>query len=677
MDTSKASPRQFALIIVLLLCVSLLGALILARFQVATFLLKTLGSRYGFSIDAQIKSLSLSTIELRSFQVQTDSVACALTNVVVRPRVFTDQAPSIHVESVLCQTRGHRVGPTQLHLSSLRLPGLPALTLQVDSFSIFPEILPPLSVHAELGKSSVTATFHPLSKFQGIQEIQVRQDPETLIEALVHCFDPAQCQNSFLRVAASGIVEAQLPFPSPNALQGISLRSGPSPNSQLVGADSTLNFSGVLPATMDLSSIDSILRSLQSVRASFGRAGEEIFHLSIENGVLTASIPSPLTISFHDATYALESARAELSLAPQESSLSISGLSGSITQQWLTSPVDVEVLGVVSPSTAQGVIKANTLSGELLAKAAFTWSDASGFDLPKISLQISSDRTLSTQHIPTLPEHWSIVAPHADASLSLQEPYLSSLSVSSLTLQANSLSTIGIHGTLHLERSGQSLKISSDKLLAQKAVTPITLSNIQTSFHGSIPGTMKIPSLTAQAFNGVVYFDPFTLHTPNPLPWAGQLNFHQIDLAEIIKLYGKDDLEVTGQILGSVDLRILQDGRFEIPTGSFSTDGKGGQIQYRSPSKQTDSTLSMIQRALEDYHYTDLRGTIRLSPAGLLNIELRLKGTAPQVNTTRSVNVNLTIEEDLDALFKSLHAVRDASQVLQKGGGKPKMKARP
>jgi hypothetical protein len=67
--------------------------------------------------------------------------------------------------------------------------------------------------------------------------------------------------------------------------------------------------------------------------------------------------------------------------------------------------------------------------------------------------------------------------------------------------------------------------------------------------------------------------------------------------------------------------------------------------------------MEVAANALRNYHFTELESDVEYKPDGQLELRLALKGKSPELNTSRPVHVNLTLEQNVLELLKSLQMV--------------------
>jgi hypothetical protein len=113
------------------------------------------------------------------------------------------------------------------------------------------------------------------------------------------------------------------------------------------------------------------------------------------------------------------------------------------------------------------------------------------------------------------------------------------------------------------------------------------------------------------------------------------------------------------------------------PTGVQVHDGllaarpPGGVLRYQPASATAqagapaDAQMALVWQALSDFHYTTLQFGIQYKEDGTLQLTARVEGQNPDWQHGRPVHFNLTVQENIPALFHSLRVVQGLEQSLQ------------
>ena len=131
-------------------------------------------------------------------------------------------------------------------------------------------------------------------------------------------------------------------------------------------------------------------------------------------------------------------------------------------------------------------------------------------------------------------------------------------------------------------------------------------------------------------------------------------------MAEAFKLLGVEGLSGEGHLSGTLPVQI-QDGTPSIQGGALSATGPG-LIQVRSEYAKNalagaGESADLMLRALEDFHYDELKITIDQPAADLARLGISMLGKNPAVLEGYPFRFNINVETDprklLDALSEA------------------------
>lgn len=81
---------------------------------------------------------------------------------------------------------------------------------------------------------------------------------------------------------------------------------------------------------------------------------------------------------------------------------------------------------------------------------------------------------------------------------------------------------------------------------------------------------------------------------------------------------------------------------------------------------ESDSQLRLVAHALNNFHYSVLRVGMRYGENGMLDLIARVEGRNPDLKTTPPIHFNLTVQEHIPTLLKSLRLVDDIQGTIEK-----------
>jgi hypothetical protein len=145
-----------------------------------------------------------------------------------------------------------------------------------------------------------------------------------------------------------------------------------------------------------------------------------------------------------------------------------------------------------------------------------------------------------------------------------------------------------------------------------------------------------------------------------------QLSLNQILALEDEKLYS------TGRLNGSVPIHINR-GNLSIASGIVTAIDPGGFIRYEpnaaiQATMEDNAQMTVLVEALSDFNYHQLSSDLNYGEDGKMHAVVRLKGSNPSFQGGREVHFNLTLEENVATLLKSLRLGDDIVEQLDNRG---------
>ncbi len=131
---------------------------------------------------------------------------------------------------------------------------------------------------------------------------------------------------------------------------------------------------------------------------------------------------------------------------------------------------------------------------------------------------------------------------------------------------------------------------------------------------------------------------------------------NDIHLADLLTLQQVKGLKVTGSVSGALPIRLNKKGLY-IDSGRLHNEQAGGIITYTPPQGnglRNSPLTGYALKALEEFHYNLLTSSASYSPDGTLEVTLHLEGKSPKLDSKRPVHLNITTQQNLLSLLKSL-----------------------
>lgn len=154
-------------------------------------------------------------------------------------------------------------------------------------------------------------------------------------------------------------------------------------------------------------------------------------------------------------------------------------------------------------------------------------------------------------------------------------------------------------------------------------------------------------------------------------PYGLTVLARQLDLQKILTLEQQKGLQGTGVLDGSIPVTVTSRG-LTVRDGSFEARPPGGVIRYMaSPDAthavtQANANMEAVLQALNNFHYNVLQVGAEYIEDGTLQLKARLEGKNPDQKKSPPIHFNLTVQENIPALLKSLRLVNDVEDSVRK-----------
>ena len=162
-------------------------------------------------------------------------------------------------------------------------------------------------------------------------------------------------------------------------------------------------------------------------------------------------------------------------------------------------------------------------------------------------------------------------------------------------------------------------------------------------------GSMSAPEITASS-DGVQTF---------------AIQGRNLDLSEIINAYAPQSVSATGRF--RLDATVHPTAPLPSLAGSFASETTGSLkvAPERLPLASTSQT-DLVRRALQDFRFSSIRGSLNSTADGTLTINAAIEGASPLVDNARPIHLNLKVEENLPQLIESLRLLGQLPQSFDK-----------
>lgn len=148
------------------------------------------------------------------------------------------------------------------------------------------------------------------------------------------------------------------------------------------------------------------------------------------------------------------------------------------------------------------------------------------------------------------------------------------------------------------------------------------------------------------------------------------ISLREIDLAKVLSLEQQKGIDGTGLLNGTLPLTITAAG-VSVKDGTIEAQPPGGVIRYTTTAEagklpaESDHSLRLVSQALNNFHYNVLRVGVQYREDGQLQLSARLEGKNPDMKKTPPIHFNLTVQENIPTLLKSLRVTQDIEASLR------------
>lgn len=182
--------------------------------------------------------------------------------------------------------------------------------------------------------------------------------------------------------------------------------------------------------------------------------------------------------------------------------------------------------------------------------------------------------------------------------------------------------------------------------------------------------TIDLRDFQCEVFGGTVNNPGTVLDLANP-PVTTTFVLQNLDLAKILSIEQQKGLQGTGTLNGTLPVTITAGG-VTVKDGAIEAQPPGGIIRYASATdsskmfSDSDRQLQLVAQTLNNFQYSLLHVGVRYGETGILDLNARLEGRNPDLRNTPPIHFNLTVQEHIPTLLKSLRLVEDIHGTIER-----------
>jgi len=207
------------------------------------------------------------------------------------------------------------------------------------------------------------------------------------------------------------------------------------------------------------------------------------------------------------------------------------------------------------------------------------------------------------------------------------------------------------------------------KNLQQKnANGEITFANLQGTLalfqHQQNPNLITLTDFSTEMLDGTIAMQRMEYDMVKN-EGATTLHLNHIPIQKLLDLQGSKKIYATGRIKGDIPVTI-KNNSFEIVDGKVTAEDQGQIIYATSLEERTaaNPALRITYEALSNLLYSQLLSSINMSGDGKSLMTIQLKGTNPDFQRGRPVEMNLSVQQNLSDLMRSLSISSDIEQSI-------------
>ncbi|MGZ8381084.1 MAG: YdbH domain-containing protein [Nitrospira sp.] len=235
----------------------------------------------------------------------------------------------------------------------------------------------------------------------------------------------------------------------------------------------------------------------------------------------------------------------------------------------------------------------------------------------------------------------------------------------------------GLSTTMVLHTQGlESIVMTQPASIAVAAVqSGIDVTNLVASYQirwklaDTLP-LIEVRDFQCELFGGIISNPGPVVHLAL-LPATTTFTLRNLDLAKILNVDQQKGLQGTGTLNGTLPVTITSGGVI-VKDGVIEAQPPGGIIRYASAPdsskilSDSDRQLQLVAQALNNFQYSLLRVGVKYGETGMLDLNARLEGRNPDLRNTPPIHFNLTVQEHIPTLLKSLRLVEDIQGTIER-----------
>jgi len=238
---------------------------------------------------------------------------------------------------------------------------------------------------------------------------------------------------------------------------------------------------------------------------------------------------------------------------------------------------------------------------------------------------------------------------------------------------ADTLSAVDSSLNFQFNANNEQLHVNNAQLYIGSVQQGFTLGPVTAEFGAQIPfynpkqSTLNLTSHSIKGLGGSISIpnQSYSMADKFALPVV----FEEISLGELMRQYPSNKVAIDGNVSGTIPVH-WDSNQFTVDRGYLNALAPGGHLQVDSSALVSvagnNPSLQTLAGVLSNFYYQQLSTVIDYDKNGKLTLAVKLKGSNPEVENGRPVELNVNLEEDLPALMKGLTLSNSLNEAIRK-----------
>ena len=238
---------------------------------------------------------------------------------------------------------------------------------------------------------------------------------------------------------------------------------------------------------------------------------------------------------------------------------------------------------------------------------------------------------------------------------------------------ADTLSAVDSSLNFQFNANNEQLHVNNAQLYIGSVQQGFTLGPVTAEFGAQIPfdnpkqSTLNLTSHSIKGLGGSISIPNQSYSMANK--FALPVVFEEISLGELMRQYPSNKVSIDGNVSGTIPVH-WDSNQFTVDRGYLNALAPGGHLQVDSSALVSvagnNPSLQTLAGVLSNFYYQQLSTVIDYDKNGKLTLAVKLKGSNPEVENGRPVELNVNLEEDLPALMKGLTLSNSLNEAIRK-----------